>query len=339
MRKPARSKRARNAHPTPHEYSKGRLHDNFEISAKFKPYANQLRVRIARLDLIDPKDRLQLEDARTKMTDILIKNKISNEVAQRAVARALDIAADHQFDVLRLDQDLGRLAQSGNDRDRLTKRLRNFAQMIPRLPPLARGKLNKIIVEQEWMNFDTEMFHELIHALLDALKKSSPAVIAAKAISAIKEAHRDSTNSAASKIVPTARPAICELWEIIPAETRTRVEASLRNWRPPTRRPTIEFLSHVVALLETFQPRLRRGRRPAIEQRFAQQIAGIWDSLGWNVGRACNGSSDCQSTFQQFTRLALTGVRDGSRLSGRQITNLKSRRQTHRRWRQRGLIG
>jgi hypothetical protein len=332
MRKPASSKRVLNAHPTLHECSKGRLHKNFEISAQLKPYADRLRVTIAHLDLSNPKDRLRLDDdARSKMIDILIKNKLSNEVAQRAVAQALDIAADHQFDVLRLDQDMGRLAQSDNDRERLTKQLRTLAQMISRLPPAPRGKLNKIIVEQEWVNFDTEMFHELIHAILDALKKSSPAVIAAKAISAIKEAHRDSTNSAASKIVPTARPAICELWEIIPAETRTQVEASLRNWRPPTRRPTIEFLSQVVGLLETFQPQLKRGRRPAIERRFAQQVAGIWDSLGLHAGRASNGRSDCQSAFQQFTRLALRAVRDGSRLSGRQITNLKSEHQTHRR--------
>jgi hypothetical protein len=181
------------------------------------------------------------------------------------------------------------------------------------------------------MNFDTERFHEFIDAILGALKKSFPAVIAAKTISAIKETHRDSRNSSASKIVRTAPPAMFDLWEIIPAETRTQVEAGVRNWQPPTRRPAIEFLSHVVALLETFQPRLKRGRRPAIERRFAQQVAGIWDSLGLHVGRAYNGRSDCQSTFQQFTRWALSAVRDGSRLSGRQITNMKSARQTHRR--------
>jgi hypothetical protein len=324
MKKPANFQHARNAHPTMLQCSKGRLHKNFDIDSRMKPYADRLRVRIAHLDLADPKDRLQLEDARTKMTDILMKKKISNEMAQRAVDQALDIAADYQFDVPRRDQNMGRLAQSGNNRERLTKQLRTFAQMISTLPPAPRGKLNKIIVEQEWVYFDTEMFHELIHAILDALKKSSPAVIAAKAIRGIRETHRDPADSAASKIVRTAPPAIFELWETIPAETRTQVEASLRNWQPPTRRPTIVFLSHVVGLLETFQPRLKRGRRPAIERLFAQQVAGIWDSLGLHVGRAYNGRSDCQSTFQRFTRLTLSAVRDGSGLSGRQITNLKS---------------
>ena len=208
MRKPASSKPAQNAQPNVRHKSQGRLHKNFEISSRLKPYANRLRVSIAHLDLNNPVDELRLGEARTKMTNILIKKKISNEIAQRAVGQTLDIAADYQFDPLRIDQNMEGVSQSHKEHQRLIKQLRRLAITISGLPPLARGKLNRIVSAQEWVNFDTEMFHELIYAMLDALKKSSPAVIAAKAIVAIKELHRNSASSAASKIVSIAPPAI-----------------------------------------------------------------------------------------------------------------------------------
>jgi hypothetical protein len=77
-----------------------------------------------------------------------------------------------------------------------------------------------------------------------------------------------------------------------------------------------------------FQPRSKRGRLPAIEQRFAKRIARIWRDLGLHVGRAYNGSADYQSTFQRFTDLALSAVRDDSQVSNRQITNLKRKNGT-----------
>jgi hypothetical protein len=109
----------------------------------------------------------------------------------------------------------------------------------------------------------------------------------------------------------------------MPAETRTQVEASLRNWQAPARRSTIEFLSHIVDLLEKFQPRSKWGRLPAIERRFAKRIAGIWRDLGLHVGRAYNGSAHYQSTFQRFADSALSAVHDDSKVSSRQMTNLK----------------
>lgn len=329
MKKAIDSGHAQTMHPTMHRRPKRRLHEKFHFGSQLKSYANRLRVRLADLDSSDPADRLQLDGARMKMSEILAKKGIRDDIVQQVVAQALDIAADHQLEILRRDQSLRRRDQSEKSRQRLIKQLRFLAQTISKLPPLAKGKLNKIITKHEWENFDTEMLDQLIHAMTNALSNSSPACIADKAVSAIRESYRDSLDPAVNNIIRSAPPVILELWEIMPAETRTQVEAALRNWQPPTRQSTIGFLSHLVALLETFEPRSKPGRRRAIERRFAQRAAAIWHSLGLHVGRAYNGSSDCQSTFQRFTRLALSGVRDGSRISGRQITNLKSERQTH----------
>jgi hypothetical protein len=311
-----------NRAPTMHRHPKRRLHENFYIANQMKPYANRLRV-IADLDLSGPNHELQLEANRTKMTEVLMKKKIRSEVAERAVALALDIAANHQFEGFGRNQSLDRLAQSERARQRLIQQLRYLAQTISKLPPLTKGKLNKIMAGQEWANFDTEMLGELIQTIIDALSKSSPAVTANKAVNAIREWPWDSADPVIANSIRTAPPAILELWEIMPAETRTHVEASLRNWQAPARRSTIAFLSHIVDQLEKFQPRSKRGRLPAIERRFAKRIARIWRDLGLHVGRAYNGSSSYRSTFQRFTGLALSAVRGDSQVSSRQITNLK----------------
>jgi hypothetical protein len=317
-----------NRAPTTHRHPKRRLHENFYIANQMKPYANRLRVRLADLDLCGPNHELQLEANRTKMTEFLVKKKIRSEVVQRAVALALDIAATHQFEGFRRNQNLDRLAQSERARQRLIQQLRYLAETISKLPPPVKGKLNKIIAEQEWANFDTEMLGELIQTIIDALSKSSPAVTANKAVNAIREWPWDSADPVIANIIRTAPPAILELWETIPAETRTQLEAGFRNWQPPARRSMMEFLSYADFLLETFQPRSKRGRLPAIERRFAQRVARIWGDLGLHVGRAYDGSTNYRGTFQRFSGVALSAVRDDSKVSNRQITNLKRRSGT-----------
>jgi hypothetical protein len=191
------------------------------------------------------------------------------------------------------------------------------------LPPLAKGKLNKIVAERDWRNFDTETFNELILAMTGALSQSSPACTAEKVITIMNEKIRSGSHPAVAQVVRTARPALVELWEIIPAETRTQVEANLRNWVPPKRRPAIEFVNRLVALLEKFRPELKRGRRFPIARRLGQRVARIWHGLGLDVGRAFSGHSKYQGTFQRFIRWALIAVGEDSRLSNRQVTNLK----------------
>jgi hypothetical protein len=311
--------------PAVRRRSSRRLHKNFRIDSGFKPYANRLRVRLDHLDLNDPVDELRLTQARMEMCKILVKKGIPDDLVQYAVAQVLDIAADHQFERLRRDESLDRRDQSEKVRRRLIKQLRVLAQTIAKLPPVAKSKLNKIMTKQKWEDFDTEMLDQLIRVMIGALSKSSPKCIADKAVGAIREHHRAFSDPVVDKTIRTAPSVILELWELIPAEARTQAEAGLRSWQPPTRRGTLAFLSQIVALLEAFQPQSKRGPPPAIERRIALQVARIWRGLGQHVGRACGGSSSCLSVFQRFTGLALSAVRDHSKLSGRQITNLQSK--------------
>jgi hypothetical protein len=301
-----------------------RIHKNFEVANRMEPYANQLRLRLKHLDVSDPKMKQRLANAREKMTKILVKKKMHPDEARRAVAQTLDIATDHQLEMLRRDQTLQDLSRSQRDLRRLIKQLDHLGLAISTFPPLAKSKLNKIVAEQDWQNFDTEIFIRLIHALVDTLANLSPACIANEALWAINEPARGSKHPAVAQIVRTAPPAILELWETIPAETRTHAEAGLQNWVPPTRRPAMEFLIRLSTLLEKFQPKLKRGRRFPIERRFGELVARIWHGLGLHVGRAFSGYSKYRGTFQRFTRWALIAVGDDSRLSNRQMVNLKS---------------
>jgi hypothetical protein len=261
------------------------------------------------------------------MTDVLIKKKIPEQQAQRAVAEALDIAADYQLEPLRLDRCLRDLSRSRGCLSRLLQHLDRLNQAISKLPPLAKGKLNKIVTEQDWQNFDTETFNELIVAMTDALSKASPACTAEIALAAINEKIGSDTHPAVVQIVRTARPALIELWESIPAETRTQVEANLRSWAPPKRGPAIAFVNRLGALLVTFRPQLNDGRRSAIIGHLGQRVARIWHGLGLDV---VSGRSKYQGTFQRFSQFALIAVGDDTRLSNRQVTNLKAHTRSER---------
>jgi hypothetical protein len=302
----------------------GRLHKNFHVANRMVSYAKRLRLRIEHLDLSEQNRAHRLAIARQEMTKILVKKKKSPDEVHRAVAQTLDIAADHQLDVLRRDQNLQDLSRSQRELRRLIKRLDHLGLAISKLPPLARGKLNKIVVEQDWQKFDTETFTKLIYAITDTLANLSPACVANKACWTVNESACGSKDPEVAPIARTAPPALIELWGIIPAETRTQVEAGLRNWAPPMRRPTIEFLNHLVALLEKFRPQLKLGQRSPIERRFGQRVAGVWQGLGLHVGRAFSGHSKYRGTFQRFTRFALIAVGDDTQLSNRLVVNLKS---------------
>jgi hypothetical protein len=282
--------------------------------------------------LTDLDNKRRFENARREMTDLLIKKKVHKALAQQAVIQAMDIAADHQLESFRRDQNLTELTRSQRSLERLSDQLDALIRAISKLPPLAKGKLNKIVAGQDWENFDTEAFSELIQAIILALSQSSPAAIAERVRSAIVEPLGASKHPAVAQIIRTAPPMIIDLWGVIPAQTRAQVEAQLRTWVPPRQRATIELLNRLVFLLETCRPRLKKGRRQAIERRFGGRLARIWRGLGLHVGRAFDGGFDghVESSFQRFARLALTAVGDDSRISNRQIENLKSTLQRPR---------
>jgi hypothetical protein len=320
MRKPTDSAPPPTAPPSVSRRIEGRLQKNFKISARMKPYAKRLRFRIKHLST--PKKAQRLAIARREMRKVLLKKKIRRDKARGAVAQTLDIAADHQLEVLRRDQSLRDMRRSQRHLGRLREQLSHVGLAISKLPPSAKGKLNKIVAEQDWENFDTETLIKLIDAMSDALTNLSPECIANEARWAINEL-RGPKHPAVVQTVRTAPPVILELWETIPAGARAQAEADLRSWVPPTRQPAMAFLNHLSTQLEKFRPKLKRGRRFPIERTFGERVAKIWHRLGVHVGRAFSGHSKYRGTFQRFTNFALYAVGDDSRLSNRQILNLK----------------
>jgi hypothetical protein len=90
----------------------GRLHENFKVTNRMEPYANRLRLRLGHFDVSDPKKKRWLTAARNEMTRILGKKKIRQNKAQQVVAQTLDVAADHQLEVLRREHNFGDLRRS-----------------------------------------------------------------------------------------------------------------------------------------------------------------------------------------------------------------------------------
>jgi hypothetical protein len=303
-----------------------RLVKAYRISKNMRLFVHRMRMRARDIDFADLAQASEFDRCSETMRKILTKKKISRNDADKIVAQTLDAAADHQLEGLRRDWVIYDLDRSKKDLRRLIKLIDHLAHAISVLPPLSKGKLNKIIAKQNWRHFDTEIFSELMHAMQDALSTLSPARVANDARLAIMESLRASKDPAVTRIVRTAPPAITELWEIIPAETRTHVEAEIQRWTPPKRGQVIGFLKHVVGLLKKYRPRVDRRRRPPIVRRYLQNVATIWRSFGLNVGHAYGESKteNAESHFQRFARLGLLAAGDFSVISVRQIRNLKS---------------
>ena len=100
--------------------------------------------------------------------------------------------------------------------------------MLAKLPRSTKDELNKITTGLNWRQFDPEVFAEFMHAILDALSSAPASRFAAGARSLIVESLRSSNDRVATKINRTAAPAIMELWDTIPAATRTQMETNLR---------------------------------------------------------------------------------------------------------------
>jgi hypothetical protein len=105
-----------------------------------------------------------------------------------------------------------------------------------------------------------------------------------------------------------------ELWEIMPAETRTHVETEIQCWTPPKRGQVRSFLNYLVTLLRKYRPKVKTRRGPSIKRRYLQRVGKVWGSSGLNIGRAHNGAKieSVESPFQRFARLALLAAGDSS---------------------------
>ena len=74
--------------------------------------------------------------------------------------------------------------------------------------------------------------------------RTIPSLRSKKACSAIGEKLFELRRTlSVTQVKRTAPPAITELWEIMPAETRTQVEADIQRWTPPKRGQVSSFLN------------------------------------------------------------------------------------------------
>lgn len=305
-----------------------RLVKPLRVSKRMRSFVHRMRMRSEDLDITDEASASEFKRCSELMRNILTKKQISNKDADRIMALTFDAAADHQLESLRRDRFVGDLDRSKKDLQHLVKQIDHLAKAISELPSISIGKLNKIIAEQNWQHFDTEVFFELMQAMQDALSVLSPASAANEARSAIGEKTlRASRHPVVAQVERTAPPAMTELWEIMPAETRTHVEAEIRRWSPPKRGQVRSFLNYLVTLLRKYRPKVKTRRRPSIKRRYLQRVGKVWRSSGLNVGRAHNGAKiqNVESPFQHFARLALLAVGDPSGISVRQIVNLRSK--------------
>ena len=244
------------------EDSDERLVKPLRVSKKMRSFVPRMRMRSEDLDITDEARASEFKRCSELMRNILTKKKISNKDADRIMTLTFDAAADHQLESLRRDRFVDDLDRSKKDLQRLLKQISHLAKAISELPPISIGKLNKIIAEQNWQHFDTEMFFELMQAMQDALSVLSPASAAKKACSAIGEKTlRASRHPVVAQVERTAPPAMTELWEIMPAETRTHVEAQIQCWTPPKRGQVRSFLNYLVTLLRKCRPKVKTRPR------------------------------------------------------------------------------
>jgi hypothetical protein len=309
-----------------------RVVPNLRVSQRMKPFINRVRLRFKDLDLTDPGMAARLDQAREDMWSILNKKKISRTIANQIIAETLDAAVNHRLESLRRDQNLKDLAQANSNLNRLIKHVEGLAQLFAKLPRSTKDELNKITTDLNWRLFDTECFAEFMHAILDVLRGASGSRFAAEAHSLIVQSLRSSNDRVATKIDRTAPPAIVELWDTIPAATRTQVESKLRASASGKKRSAIGFLKHLTVLLEQHREKIGRGRHLAIEGDYVRAVEAIWrrQGLGSQVGLAFDHlkgdkGQNVESRFQRFGRLALDAVGDKSGVSRWQVKKIKLR--------------
>jgi hypothetical protein len=250
------------------------------------------------------------------MFDVLAKKKVPITKAADAIRRTLDAAANAKYAVPRL-KNSQQIREQGVDLiNELISKLSTFADAISKLPPNAKSTLNRRIADITRSGvFDTEVFIEVVDCLAACLPQLSPKKLADEALLLLL--------AGAS---PEVKSPIIGLWEAIPSVTRSRVERQLTT-RPP--KSGVALLNLIPALLNSHRPFAPLGAPASPKFEFVKEADRIWSSLNLKSGRrydAAKGAGHVSSAFQQFGDAALAAVGNGSRISDRQVDNLKRKR-------------
>jgi hypothetical protein len=290
-------------------HNQDRLVPAFHVSAKMRPYVQRLCVEAKDFDRADIDRHARFERCRAEMMLVLAKKRVALPAARCAVADTLDAAAHFQFQQERHSYAGASHQRSLGELDRLVGHVQRALEPASRLAPRDQGRLNKIVAARSTEAFDTETLQSVIEEILILLPELSPRRWAAEV---------------SNDLHPVA-----SLWELIPAHTRSRVEADVRAAARPRILPVL--LTTVSELLKQHRPRSPLGRRAAIERMFGRDVQRIWRRLGLAAGRAFDGTTgrNLESAFQRFCRLALFALgHNNSELSRRQVWEIKRRATT-----------
>jgi len=304
----------------------GRLVPQFRVSDRMAPFLGRVHLRWEDFAPADPAKAIESERARNEMKAMLGKLKIPEDRAERAIGQMLEAALDQQLESQWRDKNLADFERSLDGLKLLTQHLKRAAQAIKKLSPVSKGELNKIVAAPDWRHFDTEIFAEFVQTILKALSELSPQRFAEEARSAMDGSFPAGMDQEVFKAERTAPPVVIELWDAIPAQTRTQVEAALRSRPRSAGSSAIKALDRLVALLKQHRPRMPKGNYHSVQRRYVKRIARICEGLGIYVGRVFDWKKGKQreSRAQRLARLALVAVGDSAQISGRQIANLKS---------------
>jgi hypothetical protein len=292
---------------------------------RMPPYVDRVRLKLKDVDLSSPEMNSRLESGRAEMESILVRKKISQSNAKWAVAQTLDMAANQQLEELRRTKSRSGIMGSQEPLHALIRNLDRLVEAIVKLPAVSRGKLNKIIVQQDWQHFDTEIFFELIHAMLATSWTLSPACIGLELRSAIEQSTSQVfKDTAVIEVDRRGPPAVLEMWEMLPPKARVQIEEQIRS-SPPAKFALRFFQELASALRALRKRRVNVGHLRPVVAIFGERVARLWAKLGLHAGRAYDWDKSryLESSFQRFCRIALTIVGDDSHISERQISHIK----------------
>jgi hypothetical protein len=241
---------------------------------------------------------------------------------------------DRQLAQLRFE-DLWRIEnQSHSALDMLISKLRELEDAISKLPPIAKGVLNKrVSAVLEKQMFDTEVFIDVIETIAVTLPELSPTRIAEDVRSRIYPSLPAFKNAKPPPhITESGRPPLINLWESMPATTRVGVERLIQQGKLST--SLVGWLNNVANLLARQRPKRKRGAPRATSQLFIWQVASIWRRLGLRPGLTYDNFLDrheeggrkegrVESGFQGYCRAALAAFGEFSQISARQVENTK----------------
>jgi hypothetical protein len=267
-------------------------------------YANRIKLK-ARLELSSSESAMI-------MFDILAKKKVPLVKATNAVQEILDAATNNGYATQRFDH-LDMIRKQGMVLlDELIAKFSTFVDAISKLPPNSKAILNQRIAGiTKNGGFDTEVFAELLDSVADCLPQLSPKKLANEALLHLL-----------AETPCWGRPDVIGLWEAIPSITRSSVERKIEASLPQS---GVALLRSIPTILKSYRPSIRLGAPASPNFQFVKEANRIWSSFGLKSGRRYDhvSSRHVSSAFQRFCNAALEAAGHETRISDRQIANLK----------------